>query len=75
MPLYEYSCTACGETFEALVRGSERPSCPKCQSADLKQLLSVTAAPSGSGASSGESEPGTCGRSACARGCMGMQGF
>jgi putative FmdB family regulatory protein len=74
MPLYEYACRSCGETFEALVRGSEQPNCPKCESANLSQLLSVTAAPSGS-ASVGESDPGTCGRSACARGCMGMQGF
>ena len=71
MPLYEYACRSCGETFEALVRGSEEPHCPKCESANLSQLLSVTAAPSGS-SGVGESEPGTCGRSACARGCMGM---
>ena len=75
MPLYEYSCDDCGETFEALVRGSEAPRCPKCEGVSLKQLLSVTAAPSGSSAGSGDADPGTCGRSACARGCMGMQGF
>ena len=74
MPLYEYACRSCGETFEALVRGSDQPHCPKCESENLSQLLSVTAAPSGS-ASVGESESGPCGRSACARGCMGMQGF
>lgn len=74
MPLYEYACQSCGETFEALVRGSDQPQCPKCESANLTQLLSVTAAPSGSmGASVGD--PGTCGKPACARGCMGMQGF
>lgn len=73
MPLYEYACKTCGETFEALVRGSDQPRCPKCESANLTQLLSVTAAPSGStGASAGEAEAGTCGRSVCARGCMGM---
>lgn len=75
MPLYEYACKSCGESFEALVRGSDQPRCPKCESADLAQLLSVTAAPSGSTGSSGEAEAGTCGRPACARGCMGMQNF
>lgn len=72
MPLYEYACKSCGESFEALVRGSETPHCPKCESANLTQLLSVTAAPSGG--MGGEVEPGPCGRSACARGCAGMQG-
>lgn len=40
MPIYEYSCEACGHRFEALVRGEARPSCPSCESRDLKRLLS-----------------------------------
>jgi putative FmdB family regulatory protein len=41
MPIYEYSCRACSNEFEALVRGSKVPVCPKCQSADLERLLSL----------------------------------
>lgn len=41
MPIYEYSCKACGNEFEALVRGSKEPLCPKCESADLERLLSL----------------------------------
>ena len=43
MPLYDYSCRACGHQFEALVRGTITPTCPECQSADLERLLSTFA--------------------------------
>jgi putative FmdB family regulatory protein len=44
MPLYEYQCRACGQQFEALVRGgSTLPACPECQSQDLERLLSMFA--------------------------------
>jgi putative FmdB family regulatory protein len=40
MPLYEYECRQCGHRFEALVRASETPACPACQSADLERAIS-----------------------------------
>jgi putative FmdB family regulatory protein len=40
MPLYEYQCRACRHSFETLVRGSEQPACPACQSLDIERLLS-----------------------------------
>ena len=40
MPLYEYSCRACGHSFEALIRSHETPSCPACTSSDLERLVS-----------------------------------
>jgi putative FmdB family regulatory protein len=43
MPLYEYQCRACSHCFEALVRGSEQPTCPSCHSDDLERLLSMFA--------------------------------
>jgi putative FmdB family regulatory protein len=43
MPLYDYTCRACGNEFEALVRGATAPTCPACQSADLEKLLSTFA--------------------------------
>jgi len=42
MPVYEYSCKACGHEFETLVRG-DTPSCPACRSEDLEKLLSLPA--------------------------------
>jgi len=41
VPLYEYECLDCGENFEALVRNSNIPPCPGCQSRNLKQLISM----------------------------------
>jgi len=43
MPLYEYVCRACRHGFEALVLGSDVPTCPRCRTADLERLLSVVA--------------------------------
>ena len=40
MPIYEYRCSACGSTFEALVRPPTPAACPSCQSQDLERLLS-----------------------------------
>jgi putative FmdB family regulatory protein len=43
MPIFEYICKECGRHFEALVFGSEKPVCPKCQSKRLAPQLSVFA--------------------------------
>jgi putative FmdB family regulatory protein len=40
MPLYEYECQACSHQFEALILPGIEAICPKCQSKDLKRLLS-----------------------------------
>jgi putative FmdB family regulatory protein len=45
MPLYGYECNACGRAFEMLVRSSDTPSCPSCESTDLTRQLSLIAAP------------------------------
>lgn len=41
MPIYEYECTSCGERFELLVLGSNRPACPSCEGTELERLLSL----------------------------------
>ena len=41
IPIYEYSCQGCGNQFEALVRGAEKPTCPECESADLAREFSL----------------------------------
>ncbi|HVB38321.1 MAG TPA: zinc ribbon domain-containing protein [Vicinamibacterales bacterium] len=44
MPLYDFRCRGCGNTFEALVRSQDpEPRCPSCQGRDLEQLLSTFA--------------------------------
>jgi len=45
MPTYEYKCEACKEEFTLVMSFSERESakvtCPKCQSDEVKQLVST----------------------------------
>jgi putative FmdB family regulatory protein len=41
MPLYEYSCRACGNRFDYLLLGKEEPACPSCASKDLERLFSA----------------------------------
>jgi putative FmdB family regulatory protein len=40
MPLYAYRCNACEAEFELLVRSSDTPQCPACNSDKLTQLVS-----------------------------------
>lgn len=67
MPIFEYTCESCGHGFEALVRASTVPSCPKCQSTHLEKQLSVVGRVGG-GAGTNDATPayagppcGTCG--------------
>lgn len=41
MPIYEYTCNACGHRFDLLVRGKEILACTKCQGEDLEKMLSM----------------------------------
>jgi putative FmdB family regulatory protein len=41
MPLYEFTCRACAERFEALVRNGVTPECPACGGHDLERILSL----------------------------------
>jgi putative FmdB family regulatory protein len=53
MPLYEYTCRACGKSFEMLRRMNDADrdlKCPVCLSAEVERLLS-TFATSGCGTS------------------------
>jgi putative FmdB family regulatory protein len=46
MPIYEYRCNTCGESFERLVRFSETEKtqeCPSCQSEDTQKQLTMPA--------------------------------
>ena len=69
MPLFAYTCTACGTEAELLIRGEEVPHCPACDAADLEKHLSHIRPMQASAP-----EPGGCGASQCCRmqggGCM-----
>ena len=41
MPIFEYTCNACGEQFEKLVFGNQSVNCPKCDSEDIKKRFSL----------------------------------
>ena len=44
MPLYEYDCEECGESFELLVRSPGQQgevTCPKCGSARTRKAISL----------------------------------
>ncbi|HMV55047.1 MAG TPA: zinc ribbon domain-containing protein [Rhodocyclaceae bacterium] len=61
MPIYEYTCSACGKDFEQLVRSSgPAPACPGCHSTDLRKKLSTFAAMSDAAAPARDL-PGPCG--------------
>lgn len=49
MPLFDFICKSCGNEFETLVFGSDKPQCPACKSTDLEKQMSSFAVRSGSG--------------------------
>ena len=65
MPMYEFRCQDCSQTFETLVRSNDVTQCPSCQSQALEKLFSVFAMSGGStkqGSSAAASAP-SCGPS------------
>jgi putative FmdB family regulatory protein len=43
VPIYEFSCRACGHSFEELVASpakADEVACPKCGEADVERLIS-----------------------------------
>jgi putative FmdB family regulatory protein len=45
MPLYDFRCRACGETFEARAAVDELPPCPSCGAPDSERQVSSFAGP------------------------------
>lgn len=42
MPMFEFSCRACGHQFETLVMSARAiPRCPRCEGDDLEKRYSV----------------------------------
>lgn len=69
MPLYEFTCSKCGKTFEELLAladlATAAVACPHCDSKDVQRGLSSFATGGG----------GTAGSSGCGGGCGGGRGF
>ncbi|MFW6181945.1 MAG: FmdB family zinc ribbon protein [Spirochaetota bacterium] len=71
MPIFEYACDRCGETFETLVRSPQQQvSCPGCSSSDIHKLVSMFARSSRSvsGSEYGEAYSSGSGCSGCSGG-------
>ena len=61
MPLYEFTCTNCGRTFEELVStglDGQGVTCPECGSEEVEKLVSRFAS---SGPPAGNGGEGACG--------------
>lgn len=43
MPLYDYRCTGCEQTFELLTGLNEQPDCPNCGTVRMERCVSLTA--------------------------------
>ena len=65
MPIYEYECRDCGEEFEKLVFGTQKVTCPKCDSKDIKKKFSVFGMSGVEKPFAGTSGCSTCSRSSC----------
>jgi putative FmdB family regulatory protein len=64
MPLYEYHCRECGESFDKIVSFSEAdqlPTCPKCGKKETQKKISA-------GAMIGASSVGSLSSGGCAPG-------
>ena len=69
MPIFEYVCKHCEHEFEALIFGTQKAECPKCQSKKLEPQLSVFAVSAKSASASQPSRAaGPCGSCGDARG-------
>ena len=45
MPLYDFACESCDETFEALANPGEAPACPACGAQRTRRLFTPIAPP------------------------------
>ena len=65
VPVFEYLCHKCGQSFDLLVRtprDEKHPTCPECGTPQVERKLSVFAARSGEQPSASLPRAGGCGR-------------
>lgn len=74
MPIYEFHCEKCGQQFECLLIGGDKPQCTACRSKNVRRLMSACGFVSKGGGgqtvkqAAGASSCGGCHASSCA-GC------
>lgn len=73
MPIYEYACLDCGREFEELVRGDEKPACPKCGKKHLERRMSASAGHVAGGGAAACPAREVCGSHCCGSNC-GLHG-
>lgn len=61
MPIFDYRCADCGQTFELFVQTSTVAECPKCHGQRLDKLLSRFAVGGQAAAAAPACMPGPCG--------------
>jgi len=74
MPLFEFLCLDCGQTTEILIAASDdRPQCGRCQSHNLKKLLSAPSSLTGATPHDlpGPGDTACCGSTPGHAGCAG----
>lgn len=72
MPIYEYTCDHCGNEFELLIRGEEKPACPSCGKVRLTRAMSVPAAHTAVTRDPACPAKSSCGMPHCGGGGCGM---
>ena len=67
MPIYEYRCTKCGNTFDHLARrlSEPAPKCPKCGARNPEKQLSAFSTAGSSRTESLSCPTGTCPTGTC----------
>lgn len=76
MPIYEYECSSCGETFDLLVsrsKAKDSPPCEKCGATDTHRVMSGFFGRSGSGDGEGSSSVGGACAGCTAASCAGCR--
>jgi putative FmdB family regulatory protein len=66
MPIYEYKCIDCGDSFEKMVRFTESDqdqACPSCNSLNTKKKISAFASLGNPGNENGGTTGNNCGSS------------
>ncbi len=67
MPIYEFKCRKCGETFDVLYRSRDEKvavACPECKSTKTRRMMSAFAGKIGN-TSAGGASCGSCAATSC----------
>lgn len=77
MPIFEFECSKCGETFEKLVRSGNTVvtiECPSCHSHRAKKKISSFAHNRGASSTADLTTPASSRSCSCSGGCGGCKG-